>query len=200
MNKVTDKICDAMLDLLKAKEYEKISITDLVTAAEVNRSSYYYHFYDKREVVDRIIQEICDDIVGIDDGLLTEGNISREGMRQKSVNEFERYRQNFDKIKTLYRAGFSEAFEDRLENRMIEDRSRYEYIFVKEDGSEERVDSGIMYNIKVRDAVASTMAHIKLLVEYGFAIPIDKFLDTVGESAYYHFKTASRKRAKRRLD
>ena len=200
MNKVVDKVCEAMLELLKVKEYEKISIADLVSTAGINRSSYYYHFYDKGEVVDMIIKDICSSIVLPDKQYLNNGIMDKDAMNKKRIDEFESYKKNFDRIKILYRAGFSGAFQDRLEAKMLEDRQKYEYIFVNDKGEEERIDSGIKYNIKIRNEVACSIAQLKLYVEYGFAISAEKFLDEVNRIAGYHFKEASHKRVKRILD
>ena len=49
-------IQDTLLELLDARELGTISVTDIVKAAHVNRSTFYYHFRDKDAIVDSIVE------------------------------------------------------------------------------------------------------------------------------------------------
>jgi AcrR family transcriptional regulator len=44
-------IADKMKDLMKVKSIDKIRITEICTAAEIERSTFYYHFKDKYDLV-----------------------------------------------------------------------------------------------------------------------------------------------------
>lgn len=51
-------IIDAFLTLAKRKNFEEISITDITEEAKINRSTFYYHFLDKYDLIDAIQKDI----------------------------------------------------------------------------------------------------------------------------------------------
>lgn len=53
-------IRQAFLELLKEKTFEKITVTDIVKRAEINRSTFYAHYPDVMGVIDEIQEEILD--------------------------------------------------------------------------------------------------------------------------------------------
>lgn len=53
-------IRQAFLELLKEKSFEKITVTDIVKRAEINRSTFYAHYPDVMGVVEAIETEILD--------------------------------------------------------------------------------------------------------------------------------------------
>jgi len=64
----------AFTDLLKRKEYEKITIQDIIDAADVGRSTFYAHF----ETKDELLHSICGDLLlhlkeAVHDGAHTHG-------------------------------------------------------------------------------------------------------------------------------
>ena len=50
-------IRSAFLELLREKAYEKITVTDIVTRADINRSTFYAHYPDVRGLVEEIVGE-----------------------------------------------------------------------------------------------------------------------------------------------
>lgn len=50
-----DRLENAFWDLLADREYQKITVTDVVRAADVNRNSFYYHFSGLPELADAAI-------------------------------------------------------------------------------------------------------------------------------------------------
>ncbi len=57
MKNVTAAITNALLDLMKTEDYNKISITDIVAKAGLSRVTYYRHFSSKEEVLVRYFKE-----------------------------------------------------------------------------------------------------------------------------------------------
>lgn len=49
---------DALLELLEEKPLEKISVTDVCRAADVNRSSFYTHYQDIMQLAEDIVQDV----------------------------------------------------------------------------------------------------------------------------------------------
>ena len=53
-------IRSAFLEMLREKSYEKITVTDIVNRADINRSTFYAHYPDVRGLVEEIVGEIID--------------------------------------------------------------------------------------------------------------------------------------------
>ena len=51
-------IRQAFMDLLKEKPFEKITVTDIVNRAEINRSTFYAHYPDVMGLLDEFQEEI----------------------------------------------------------------------------------------------------------------------------------------------
>lgn len=51
-------IRQAFLELIQEKEFEKITVTDIVRRADLNRSTFYAHYPDIRGVVEEIEEDI----------------------------------------------------------------------------------------------------------------------------------------------
>ena len=50
-------INDALADLLQEKPLDKITVTDVVKRADINRGTFYAHYADIPDVVDHLIQQ-----------------------------------------------------------------------------------------------------------------------------------------------
>lgn len=61
-------INDALADLLQEKPLDKITVTDVVTKADINRGTFYAHYRDIPDVVDHLIHQtfsaIRDAVIG----------------------------------------------------------------------------------------------------------------------------------------
>lgn len=53
-------IREAFIDLLKEKDLDKITVTDIVTRADINRGTFYAHYQDIRAVIEQIENEILE--------------------------------------------------------------------------------------------------------------------------------------------
>lgn len=62
-------IREAFLELLRRKPYEKITVTDIVAAADINRSTFYAHYPDVRGLVEEIVGEILDHSIALANNL-----------------------------------------------------------------------------------------------------------------------------------
>ena len=58
-------IHQAFLELLKEKPFEKITVTDIVNRADVNRSTFYAHYPDVRGLVEALVEKGMDDSLKI---------------------------------------------------------------------------------------------------------------------------------------
>lgn len=51
-------IKEAFLDLLKKNSFTKITVTELCRLAEINRGTFYLHYYDMEDVLDDVLQDM----------------------------------------------------------------------------------------------------------------------------------------------
>ncbi len=63
-------IRDALMELLKTKPYSKISVTEICRLAEINRGTFYIHYYDADDVLDDILSLAFSDVSGTIDHVL----------------------------------------------------------------------------------------------------------------------------------
>ncbi|MGE7920467.1 TetR/AcrR family transcriptional regulator [Viridibacillus sp. NPDC093762] len=50
-------IMDAFMQLAVEKDFKDITIKDITTRATVNRATFYYHFYDKYDLLEKVLSE-----------------------------------------------------------------------------------------------------------------------------------------------
>lgn len=60
---VKQQIANAVLQLMTSKSYMDITVTDIITAAQVARASFYRNFSSINDVIDVIIDEISDEFI-----------------------------------------------------------------------------------------------------------------------------------------
>jgi AcrR family transcriptional regulator len=53
-------IRQAFVELLQEKALEKITVTDIITRADINRGTFYAHYQDTRAVIEQIENEIIE--------------------------------------------------------------------------------------------------------------------------------------------
>src|SRR5208337_1117624 len=53
-------IRQAFVELLQEKELEKISVTDIIRRADINRGTFYAHYQDTQAVIEQIENEIIE--------------------------------------------------------------------------------------------------------------------------------------------
>ena len=58
-------IRNAFLDLLKEKNINKITVTDIVNKADLNRSTFYAHYMDVRAITEEMENEVIDKMLEI---------------------------------------------------------------------------------------------------------------------------------------
>ncbi len=54
-------IKDTLLKLLEKNQFAKITVTELCRRAEINRGTFYLHYYDMNDVLDDILDDMLSD-------------------------------------------------------------------------------------------------------------------------------------------
>lgn len=63
MNRTEEAIIASFWELLEKKPYNKITVKDIVELCQVNRNTFYYHFQDIPELLERIIKKNVDEVI-----------------------------------------------------------------------------------------------------------------------------------------
>ena len=58
-------IMQAFIKLMQEKDLEKITVTDVITLADINRGTFYAHYQDIRAVIEQIENDIIEKMIGV---------------------------------------------------------------------------------------------------------------------------------------
>lgn len=50
-------IMDGFIELAMEKDFNKITIKEITTSATVNRATFYNHFYDKYDLLEKVLRK-----------------------------------------------------------------------------------------------------------------------------------------------
>ncbi|WP_227872281.1 TetR/AcrR family transcriptional regulator [Paenibacillus albus] len=50
-------IMDAFSKIIHRKDFKDVTVKDITTEATINRATFYYHFLDKYELLEKVLQE-----------------------------------------------------------------------------------------------------------------------------------------------
>ena len=129
-------IMDAFMQLAIEKEFKDITIKDITSRATVNRATFYYHFFDKYDLLEKVLAE------SVLKGVLTNVN-AQEALTAESMQHiFENILQFQQGLATQCARSY-EAFTPKIETIVKEELARIFRDFLKEkypDWSFEKVD------------------------------------------------------------
>lgn len=63
ISKSTKALKNALITLMEKKDFKKISITDIVQLADLNRGTFYKHYETKEELLNELIDDVMEDLV-----------------------------------------------------------------------------------------------------------------------------------------
>ncbi len=55
--KTRQKLKQALIEIMAEKEFSKVSVNDLTKAAQINRATFYSHYYDQQELLNSIVRD-----------------------------------------------------------------------------------------------------------------------------------------------
>lgn len=133
MTRTKESIFEALLELMKEKDFEKITIQNLTERAQINRATFYAHFQDKYELLDEIIGNSVEELIQKHtNGVCA---FTKENMLQLVYAAFEfhqrvkvKCRRNYDRIIPLLCSQLINALKQYL-NRCLEKTNSEERSF-----------------------------------------------------------------------
>ena len=69
-------IKDSFLSLLKEKPFSKITVTEVCRMSEINRGTFYLHYYDIDDVLDSLLEDVITDTASVLDHVLCSEKIA----------------------------------------------------------------------------------------------------------------------------
>ena len=93
------KIQSVFLDLMKKKPYYKISVREIAEAANINRSTFYLHYEDIYDLLDKIEDEINDELAEAVRQIKREGYV--QGKHPQHTEVFRVLNKNSEKARVL---------------------------------------------------------------------------------------------------
>ena len=102
----------ALTRLMQQKDFQSITVTDVVREADINRGTFYAHYRDVYDLRERIEEEMIADFRAMIDGFRpTERNTSLRPMLARAVDYLE---ENRDAVTVLMRTSAPEGFGRKL--------------------------------------------------------------------------------------
>lgn len=116
-------IKEALADLLQEKPLDKITVTDVVRRADINRGTFYAHYADIPDVIDHLIQETFSQIWEV----LNDHSGSIEtvpGLMLRRVQEF--MEEDIDFYRKVMTSSASRIMQERLISLVLDYMSQHE--------------------------------------------------------------------------
>ena len=119
---VKHEIIDAVIQLMTEKNYMDITVTDIVKKAGVARASFYRNFNSINDVIDVIVDEISDELIG--DIFPTLYNSDERKWREFLFNHFYRFTRKQQQMGKIHPQNLNVLFA-RMDNKMQQKESNF---------------------------------------------------------------------------
>ena len=161
-----DKIYDATTNLIKVKEYNKISISEIIREAKISRSTFYMYFKTKDQIIIHICNDIFDHIFA--KKLLKEkghdfSKDSTEDLTKKVTHSFYHFLEDKELILAILNSGASNIFLSQLRKRI---RPLIESLISKKVIG----NNDIPLEIKVHQYIAGYTALLQYYLRHGYTL------------------------------
>ncbi|GAP02941.1 TetR family transcriptional regulator [Fructobacillus pseudoficulneus] len=139
--KADDAIRQTFLELLKKKDFHKISVQEIILNAEINRSTFYAHFLDKDDLMETIQVDLLNDTIGALPDMAIDSFDKSDIFKHRAAYLVQKLYQNRELASLM----LSKHAEHSFENRMVE-RAKKEF-FNTTDGVKLAIPSKYALNI-----------------------------------------------------
>lgn len=113
--KTQRSIHSAFLELMKEKGFSKLTVKDIISTAEINRSTFYAHYEDKYDLLEQVERELLNRIneAPIREGVL-QGDIDNEAFVEVVRSRAQLIKENGQLLAMLLSEDGDPAFAGRL--------------------------------------------------------------------------------------
>lgn len=117
---------DALIGLMKEREYEEISVSEIAERADLNRATFYLHYKDKQDLLQQSIDDVLSEIAEHFQHIELETNlVDVSKVELLFLNMFEFIAQNADFYKVMLSKGdvqftnqWQDLFREKVKHRI----------------------------------------------------------------------------------
>ena len=127
ITKTQKKFEESLLKLMETKKFEAITVNDITELANVNRSTFYRHYFDKYELLEKIEDNILNDVLTYQSNIINKINkneITKDFKLTDYVstdtNLFIVYEGRLNEIKILLGHNGSNSFRKKIRLTMLD--------------------------------------------------------------------------------
>ncbi len=112
VEKTRKAIIEALSTLMSKKEYQSITVADIIKKANVGRSTFYENFLNKDEVFDEILNNLIYHV--FDEIEHKDGHVFQNNLKGEITHMYIHIRDNEGKAKTFLLGKSADIFYDRM--------------------------------------------------------------------------------------
>ena len=174
---VVDKLCKAMIELLREKPIDKISIKELSIKAGVNRTSYNYHFKKITDIIDTILEDFGD---GLYNELVSNypGDDNYDHFYTKKVTIKYIY-SNRDVMMTLITSGFDVNIMKVIRLTLYKFLKGIKFTGIDENGKTVVLNQGPVLELFIWEHVYNIMSYSRLWADSGYSVSDDALISYI---------------------
>lgn len=122
IRKTKAAISSALLDLLEEKDFAQISINDIAEKANVNRGTIYFHYEDKFDLLDKIIEERLEDLRNVCAPI--HGDSTAEELKQYFTAVYQFFEDNYKFFFLMIKRSSTNHFQERFKQLILQEMTR----------------------------------------------------------------------------
>lgn len=131
--KSKDALKKSLIDLMKEKDFKKISITEMMDHADLNRGTFYKHYQFKEDVLEEMIEEVIDSLAAsFQEPFLQYRTIEAKQLNKSVTKIFEHVYEYRNFYTVVVKSQVLSCFQDKI-SAVLRDFSLQEFAHKKSD-------------------------------------------------------------------
>lgn len=150
--KTQKKFEDSLLQLMKLKKFETITVNDITELADVNRSTFYRHYLDKYELLEKIEDNILSEVINFHSTFISrlpnfkiDTSFKIEDYISVDNNFFNVFEKHLETMAILMGENGSITFQNKLNSTML---SIFEKTFSINSLKLTKIERDLLYNFQ----------------------------------------------------
>lgn len=150
--KTQKKFEDSLLQLMKLKKFETITVNDITELADVNRSTFYRHYLDKYELLEKIEDNILSEVINFHSTFISrlpnfkiDTSFKIEDYISVDNNFFNVFEKHLETMAILMGGNGSITFQNKLNSTML---SIFEKTFSINSLKLTKIERDLLYNFQ----------------------------------------------------
>lgn len=122
IQKTKAAISAALFDLLEEKDFDQISINDIADRANVNRGTIYFHYADKSDLLDKIIEDRLEDLRAVCSPIHWDS--TEKELKHYFTAVYQFFEDNYRFFSVMTKRGGTSRFQDRFKQLILQEMTR----------------------------------------------------------------------------